>query len=163
VRISSPGYKQVTRELRIVGGDRPRLELKLESERQTTTAAADAPKLVRDDTWFWVSLTATAALATGSVVAGVLANQANHSLDERMNTFPSNESDIDDARTKVRTDAIICDVLAGAAVVGAGLSFYFVLNPKYERPASPKSKTALQSPTTRLFVSPTGLTLRGSF
>jgi tetratricopeptide (TPR) repeat protein len=164
VRISSPGYKQVTRELQIVGGDRPRLELKLESERQTTTATtAAAPKLVRDDTWFWLSLTATAALATGSVVAGVLANQANHSLDERMNNFPSNEPDIDDARTKVRTDALVCDVLAGAAFVGAGLSFYFLLNPKYERAASPKSETALQSPTARLYASPTGLTLRGSF
>lgn len=161
VRISSPGYKQVTRELRIVGGDRPRLELKLESERQTNTAAA--PKLVRDDTRFWLSLTATAALATGSVVAGVLANKANDSLDERMNTFPSNEPAIDEARTKVRTDALICDVLAGAAFVGAGLSFYFLLNPKYESTASPKSGTAIQTPTARLSANPTGLTLRGSF
>jgi tetratricopeptide (TPR) repeat protein len=166
VRISSPGYKQVTRELQIVGGDRPRIELKLEHERQTTAAAADAPagpKLVRDDTWFWLSLTATAALGTGSVVAGVYANKANDSLDEKMNTFPSNESSIDDARTKVRTDALVCDVLAGAAFVGAGLSFYFLLNPKYERAASPKSETALQSPTARLYASPTGLALRGSF
>lgn len=162
VRVSSSGYKQVTRELRIAGGDRPRLELKLEAEKQTAAAAA-GPKLERDDTWFWVSLTATAALATGSVVAGVLATKANNTLDERMNTFPSNGPNIDDARTSVRTDALVCDVLAGAAVVGAGLSFYFLLNPKYESAAAPKSGTATQSPSARLYPSPTGLTLRGSF
>ncbi len=157
VRITSRGYKTITRELEIAGGDRPRLKLALEPDTQ----APAPPKPVRSDTWFWVSLTATGALATGSVVFGILTKNANETLDTRIDTFPSNAARIEEARSLVRTDALVFDILTGAAVLGAGASVYFLLNPKYKSP--PKSGAANQRPNARLSPSPTGLILQGSF
>ncbi len=161
VRITQPGYKPVTRELRVTGGDRPRLEVELELEREATPASPAVERPVRNNTWLGVSLVATGALAVGSGVFAVLADKANNTLDARLNTFPSDRANIDAARNNLRIDAIVCDALAGAAVLAAGASLYFFLNPKYE--PSTKSAAATPALSARLVASPTGLWLNGRF
>jgi hypothetical protein len=153
VRVTSPGYRAVTRELDVAGGDRLRVELELERDA--------APKPVRDNTWLWVSLAATGTFAAGSAVFGVLANEANDTLEARLNTYPTDPARIDDARATARMRALGCDLLAGAAVVGAGASFYLLLNPSYR--TSTKSEPSAQGLSTRLAPSLTGLILNGSF
>jgi tetratricopeptide (TPR) repeat protein len=152
VRVVKSGYKPVVRELILAGGDRPRLELQLAAEMS-------APVLVQDQgvdhTWLWVGVSTTTALAAGSVVFGVLASRANEELDDELNTYPSNPSQIDDARSTVRTNALISDALAGAALVSAGLTLYVLL--------SGDSEPSSVAPAARIAPSLTGIWLDGNF
>ncbi len=161
IRVASAGYKPVTRELEVAGGDRPRLELELEPEREReVTESSATPKLVRNDTWLWVSLAATGAFTAGSVVFGVLAKNANQTLDARLNEYPPNSTRIENARGTVRTDALVSDIFTGAAVVSAAASLYCLLAPRYE---PLKTGTTDQRVRARVVPSPTGLFLDGTF
>ncbi len=160
IRIAHAGHKSLHREIEIAGGDRVRLEVHLEVESSGVSASVSEPS--RDNTWLWGSLAATGALTAGSVIFGFLARDANRALDAWMNLYPSNSSGIQDARATLRMDAMICDVLAGGAVLGAGLSLYLALSP--ESPKSPRLGKATSLGTrARLVPSPTGVLLRGDF
>jgi hypothetical protein len=140
------------RELILAGGDRPRLELQLTAEQSAPVAAPDQ---VIDHTWLWVGVSTTTALAAGSVVFGVLASRANGELDNELDTYPSNPSRIENARSTVRTNALISDALAGAAFVSAGLTLYVLLS------GNPEPSGA--APAARIAPSLTGIWLDGSF
>jgi tetratricopeptide (TPR) repeat protein len=152
VRVVKSGYKPIVRELILAGGDRPRLELQLSPE---SSAAVAAPERAVDRTWLWVGVSATLALAAGSVAFGVLASRENEELDDALDTYPSDFARIDDARSDVRTHALISDALAGAALVSAGFSLYALLS----RAPEPSGGAAAVRVTPRL----TGIWLDGNF
>ena len=153
VRVVKPGYEVVVHELVVAGGDRPRLELQLTREEREMH---EAPSTT-DATWIWVGLSATGGFAAGSAVFAVLASRENAKLDDALDTYPSDASRIEDARSRVRNPAIVSDVLGGAALVSAAASLYFLLSAAGED-ASPAGGTAA-----RLVPSPTGLWLEGTF
>ncbi len=157
VRVVRAGYKADTRELAIVAGERAHLESDLEPETQPPVA----PVLVRDNTRLWLSLAATGGAAAGASVFGLLTKKADEQLYDRISSVPSDTRNIDSARSTVRTDAIICDILLAATAVSAVASVYFFLHPKYRTPAEQYANA--QRPTARLVPSPTGVFVKGTF
>jgi tetratricopeptide (TPR) repeat protein len=155
IRVVKAGYKPVVRELVLAGGERSRLELALVPD---TKAPGLTPESTVDHTWFWASASATAVLATGAAIFGVLAAKANTKLDGEFTTYPSSAVRIADARSSLRTDALAADVLAGAALVSAGASLYFLLSE-----GAGNSSPSGQGAGARLVPGPTGLWLDGTF
>lgn len=153
VRVVKAGYQTAVHELVVAGGDRPRLELQLTREVSEVRAAPDAS----NSTWIWLGLSATGGFAAGSAVFAVLASKANAKLDRELDTYPSSASRIEDARSRVRTDAIVSDVLGGAALVSAAASLYFLLS------APGEDAAAASGPSARIVPGPTGLRLDGTF
>jgi tetratricopeptide (TPR) repeat protein len=96
----------------------------------------------------WV---ATAVLATGSVVTGVLAIDSANRLRDDKDAFPGNAADIDKLSTRTLTLSVTADALGVAAAVMGGLSLYWTL-------ASPPSRSEIKAG-----IGPGGLRLVGSF
>lgn len=69
----------------------------------------------------------TAALAGTSVVMGVVALGAEDDLKKQRDEFGVAASSLDDAGSKAQTFSILCDVFAGAAIVGGIVSTYFTV------------------------------------
>jgi tetratricopeptide (TPR) repeat protein len=153
IRVVKPGYEVIVHELVLAGGDRPRLELRLTREAREKDAVPHAV----DHTWAWVGLSAAGGFAAGSAVFAVLASRANAKLDDALDSYPSSPSRIEDARSSVRRDAIVSDVLGGAAIVSAVASLYFLLSGPREDASSAGGTAA------RIVPSPTGLWLDGTF
>ncbi len=79
----------------------------------------------------WVGIALTGAFAAGAVTAGLLALDARHDFERELDRFPSSESDVDRARTRMHALGISTDVLAVAALATAAVSAYpFVSRPR---------------------------------
>jgi hypothetical protein len=104
----------------------------------------------------WIGWGITGALAVGAGVTGVLALGAKNDLKTKEDTFPGNASDIDDARGKVKTFALVTDILAGGAVVAGGISLYFTL-------AGGKKDSAALPANLRVGFGPSRIQLDGRF
>lgn len=106
-----------------------------------------------------VSLVAT---GTGAVTAGIfgwLALGAKHDLDHDLGTFKVSASQLDNDRSHLRTYALITDVAAGAALVAAGFSLYFLLS----EPNEPASQTAVPRPFVALVPTLGGMAMQGGW
>lgn len=77
----------------------------------------------------WVGIALTGAFALGATATGLLTLDARHDFKRELDRFPSSESDINGARTRMHVFAISTDVLAVAALASAAISAYpFVFN-----------------------------------
>lgn len=152
VRVSREGYATETRTLTVVSADDQVVTVSLSRDAKAT--ASDAPvrsaqpdaapsdaapspaEPRRSYTAAWIGLGATVALGAGTTVFALRARSADSKLDDRLNTFPSDASRIDDARSELKTSALLTDILAASTAVAAGLTLYFVLSPSTETPSS---------------------------
>lgn len=148
LRVSRDGYATETRTLTVVSADDQVVSVTLSRDsaamlrdappRQNAPVAAPAdappPKAAPRYSYgaAWVGLGATAVLGAGTAVFAVRTRSADSKLDERLNTFPSEASRIDDARSQLKTSALVTDILAGSTAVAAGLTLYFALWPAKE-------------------------------
>jgi len=178
VRLEKPGFAPVFRQLKVAGGDRPRLRIPLARldvgaapGSAASGAAADAPS-VRDYRPLWISATATVVLGAAAVTMGMLAHGANQDLERALNTFPSDPEAVQDSRSQLKTYAALTDALGVVSVLSLGLSVYFLVAPprapgvgrdlasslrwRTGRPASTRDSL-------RLSAHATGLGLVGSF
>ncbi len=130
----------VTTVVEVTGGDRV-VEVKLEVPEAVVDAnpapplpgpgpappAAEAPPKRPDHTAAWIALGTTGALTAATVTFGVLTLSAHSDLEAVANRYGASSGDLDHARSKQDTLAILTDVALGAAVVGAGVTaFLFV-------------------------------------
>jgi hypothetical protein len=142
LQVRKPGYETSTRTETIAGGDTPRYEFKLQPTTAAAPVVATTPPVFAhaDGTEptptegrpttnvpFWITLASTAVLTGGAVTFGVLAHSANDRLDRQLGTFPGSPGGIDDARSTVKRDALVSDILTGAAVVSGGFCIYFAV------------------------------------
>jgi PEGA domain/Tetratricopeptide repeat len=132
LRATAPGYGAANRTVTLAGGDKAvvRLDLAL-----LATNRPEAPARVH--TIFWPGFAATAALAAGAIVSGVIM------LDERshLNQLQSMPSDPSTAANdasqrastanRANTAALSADVFTGLAVVAGGVSLYLSLGPDH--------------------------------
>lgn len=98
----------------------------------------------------WISLGLTGLFTAGAVTSGILALNAKSELDDRAATPGVSTSRVDDARDNARLFSIGTDVLAGAAIIGAGITTYLFLT-------QPKQSS------TQVGVGPGRVSLSGSF
>ncbi|HEX4339814.1 MAG TPA: PEGA domain-containing protein [Polyangiaceae bacterium] len=144
LQVKKPGYETSTRTETIAGGDNPHFDFKLQptaAVAASTTVATSPPVFPHagdteptPDTQhastnvpFWITLGSTAVLAGGAITFGVLANSADQKLDRQLGAFPGNPQGIADARSSLKRDALVSDILTGAAVVSGGFCVYFAV------------------------------------
>jgi hypothetical protein len=109
----------------------------------------------------WVSLAATGAFAASAGVFALLAQDAKRDFEHELSVFPNTKSDIDAARSMMKTKAAITDVLLGATVVAGGFTLYFALS----NGGSKEGSAAAKSNVTKIGFTPTlgGVSAAGSF
>ncbi|HYQ27353.1 MAG TPA: hypothetical protein VER04_09035, partial [Polyangiaceae bacterium] len=96
---------------------------------------------------FWISAVATGLFTGTAVTFGVVSLNRNQKLDDELNRYPANPQAVDDARSSLKTSALLTDVFTGAAVVGAAATVYFALTSSgssTEAPAKAARKDRLQ-------------------
>jgi hypothetical protein len=84
----------------------------------------------------WAAWIATGALAAGAVTVGVLTMSQNSSLDDARKKPNADPEDIDSRGSRVRTLAVVGDVLAVGAVAAGAVSLWLTL-----RSSSPQTET----------------------
>ncbi len=162
VRVTKPGYEPHSYELRVAGGERPRLALPLTRTQPlapppAATPASSEPVGVRDDTPFWLGVTATGALAGASVTLALLAKSANDELGDQLDRIPVDREELSDTRRRVKTFAVLADGFGAAALVSAAVTTYFLLSEPH------RQNSASRDSSLTLGVRDRGVTLSGSF
>jgi hypothetical protein len=111
----------------------------------------------------------TGGLAAGAVVTGVLALGASSDLQTQRASGIATRDDLDAARTKTQTFALVTDILTGCAVVAGGITLYLTIasgSSSDAKPAAapaPAPAGAFVKPTMKVGVTPGGVTLLGTF
>jgi hypothetical protein len=173
ITLAKPGYQSVSRSVTIAGAQPLKLSLSLEPLSGTAegaAAAAGAGNAGKDaksagkshglSTPFWISAVATGVFTGAAVTFGVVSLNRNHKLDDELNKYPSDPQAIDDARSSLKTSALLTDVFTGAAIVGAAASVYFAITSSSGE--APPAKTARKE-RLQLDVSGSQLLLSGRF
>ena len=149
VVIQRDGLTSTARFVDLAGGDRTSIEVNL------NVAPPIKDELTPSRTGMWVSLAVTGGLVVGAAVVGGLALSAHSDAQKQLDTFGAKKTDIDAARSKTQTLALVTDILGGAAVAMAGVTIILgVTGGKKEAPPQPKAA---------LTVGPTGISLSGKF
>lgn len=142
-----------------LGGSQDR-RLRFESHAATSapgnenanSAAPAAPKVEPSRKVSWLAWGVTGALGAGTAVAGILALNAHADQRDAQARQGVKPSELEAARDKVKTRALVTDVLLAGTVIAAGVSVYLTLRP------GENTETA-----TALVVGPGSVQLRGSF
>jgi hypothetical protein len=157
LQVKKPGYETSTRTETIAGGENSHFDFQLQAipvSTATPTVVTTPPvfsqtkdsETVASDEHssnvpFWVTLTSTTLLTGGAVTFAVLTRSANQRLDHQLGAFPGNQSGIDDARSTLKRDALVTDILTGAAVVSGGLCIYFAIKGSHGKSTETAQKT----------------------
>lgn len=137
LRVEKPGYQTSQQTLKVAGGDTPRITVNLTALSTAANPSSPAPHvsgppryaLTNNYTPFWVSFTAAALLGGGAGAFGYLAVKRQDSLDAEYDRFPVDRNRADDLRHEGKTFALVSDALTAGAILGAGLSLYFLADP----------------------------------
>lgn len=161
------GGQTTTRVIDVAGGDTQRVPLALETRPLPPTELPKAPPPqapVPDEgggtshTGVWISLGITGALTVATVVTGVVALGAKSTFDDTIARLGATPQQVDDARTRTRTMALVTDVLGGSAIVAGAVTLIVALTGKSE--SAPKKESAS---FVHVGVSPWGVDLHGRF
>ena len=152
------------RAVDVAGGDRVEVKIDLgEAPKRDTRPAVvtpvepqprrdTMPVVSRPNTAAWITLGVTGALTAGTVVFGLVTLSAKKDLDRLAGQPDVRGPDMDDARSKVKRDALVTDLLGVAAIVGAGVTTYLFL-----------SGASSTSAPVRVGISPFGASLDARF
>lgn len=180
VLLSKPGFTTVQQTLTVAGGESPRVVVALrptqtepnpraaDARAQAAPAAGSARSSPKPDeaapgvrpershTGLWISLGATVALGGASGAMALVTSKAKRNFDSELDRFGATPDDIDSARARLKTDALVTDVLAGAALVSAGFCVYFIAT-------GGSSSEAASPPRVAFGLAPRGVFARGNF
>ncbi|MFT3771378.1 MAG: tetratricopeptide repeat protein [Minicystis sp.] len=162
ITATRPGKPPVSQVIEVAGGDTKKIAIEVPDD-----AEEEKPRSVPVAPWV-----VTGVLTAGAVVTGVLALGASNGLKDELSNMPGDAGKISSAHSKAFALGVTTDVLAGAAIVMAGVSIYFTVaaqSPKKtEKPAAsvhlfdprrpPPSSAALQ-----IVAGPRSLSISGSF
>lgn len=119
------------------------------------TPGAPPPKPPPEPGTAWIGWVTTGTLAAGAIVTGLLALKASSDLDDLKNTFPVSRDELDDQESQRLGLSVATDVLAGLAVVSAGVSIWWTIS---ENDGDDEGDV-----TARVVVSPASVGIAGSF
>ena len=172
VSVTKPGFGTTARNVTIAGGDHAQVQLELNEAVASRAQREDAGKKgsgkgdAKNEpsrTAMWISMAATGAFAVGAGVFALLAQDAKRDFEHELTVFPNTKSDIDAARTTLKTNAAITDVLIGATAVAGGFTLYFALSSGGSKEGSAAAKS--NATTAKVGFTPTfgGVAAVGSF
>jgi hypothetical protein len=108
----------------------------------------------------WIGWGITGALAAGATVCGILALSASSDLEAERGRQQTDADTLPDAGTKTTGLALATDILAGGAIIAAGVSLYFTVKAVN---ASPSSESTGLVKETRVVAGPRGVSVIGKF
>lgn len=152
VVVSKVGYRTESKNVTVAGKDHITVTVDLTEEPKFQVGGGQIDRT----SYVWLGWAATGVFATGAVVTGILAMDAQSKLDDMRSQRNVTRADLDDQDTKRGSLALASDILVGATVVAAGVSLYFTLT------GSHKESTAKAS-SVRAGVGPGSLFLNGTF
>ncbi|APR74771.1 PEGA domain protein [Minicystis rosea] len=160
ITASRPGKPPITQIVEVAGGDAKKIAIEI-----TDDAEPEKPRSVPAAPWV-----VTGVLTAGAVVTGVLALGASSSVKDELAAMPGDASKISSAHGKAVALGITTDILAGAAIVMAGVSIYFTVaaqSPKRTEKAAVAvhllDRGEPPKAAVRLTAGPRSLLLTGSF
>jgi hypothetical protein len=107
------------------------------------------------NTAVWVGVTVTGAFAAGTVVTGLLALNAKKDFDASVGRYGVEEQEIENARNKTRSLALVTDVLGGLTLLAGGFTVVAAMSAG----SAPKERAKAM----RIDVTPAGVVARGTF
>ncbi|MEJ7733722.1 MAG: PEGA domain-containing protein [Polyangiaceae bacterium] len=108
----------------------------------------------------WIGWGITGALAAGATVCGILALSASSDLEAERGRQQTDAETLPDAGTKTTGLALATDILAGGAIIAAGVSLYFTVKAVN---ASPSGEATGLVKETRVVAGPRGVSVIGKF
>lgn len=108
----------------------------------------------------WIGWGITGALAAGATVCGILALSSSSDLEEERGRQQTDPDTLPDAGTKTTAFAVATDILAGGALIAAGVSLYFTIEAVS---ASPKRERTGVVKETKVIAGPRGVSVVGKF
>jgi PEGA domain/Tetratricopeptide repeat len=162
ITVSKRGFATVERTIIVTGDDQAQLDVPLEAlsapsqNRKKTSGSDQASADGSTNVPAWVSVAATGVFASGAAVFGVMARSKNGDLDDALNGYPLNGGAVEDLRSDVKRNALLCDGFAAASAVSAIFAVYFFVSGS----GHTEQRATVRS---RLVASPQGVTLMGQF
>ena len=175
--VSKPDFGTVTRVVEIASAELQKVPIELLETKPVAAAPPPAaaprpapaitppappPRRPPSRTLPTIGWAVTGGLTAGAVVTGILALGASSSLKTERTSGTATRDDLEGAKSKTQTLALVTDILAGCAVVTGGLSLYLTLAPAAPSDTRPSAAT-LPSPKLNLAVAPSGATLLLTF
>lgn len=135
IRINKPGFEPRLHQVKVAGGERPRVSLPLTSLAVTPVVPAQRTQTARTRTEevsytpFWVSFGVTAALGGASAGLGYWALQRRNDMDDELSKLPANRNLVEARANDVERFSLWADVCGAAAVLAGGTALYFLISP----------------------------------
>ncbi len=177
IAVRHPDYNQQGRRLSIAGGDEESLSIDLKATKPSTAPTPppkpgeppppeppqvpEEPEAEGGAPWFgWVL---TGVFAATAATTGVIALSANGSLKDKRDSPNASADDLDSESKRVRTLAIVTDVMLAATLVTGGITLWLSMDDDSDPTAD--QGTAYRAPrtSTQLGVGPSGVSLRMQF
>jgi len=130
ISIETPDRGSKQRVVRVAGGEAQTINIDFAAASPTPVAAPASPKAEGPKpqassglgAGFWVTGGFALALGAGAGVTGYLALKAQDDRQDELKTFGVTSRDLDDSRKRAKTFALTSDILAGTAIVCAGVA-----------------------------------------
>lgn len=137
VRVSKSGFEQRSHQVKVAGGEQPRLSIPLAALAITAPSPAAGVRGAPESTPrtevtyapFWVSLAATAALGGASGGLGYLAWDAKQRMDDELKLIPADRALVEARAEDAWRLSVWADVCGAAAVVAGGTALFFLISP----------------------------------
>jgi len=145
VRVEKAGHIPMTRIVTVAGGDASVVSFELARESfpidlnalppphgVPSKAVREAPPPPPENVAVKVGLITTGILAGFTAACAVMTYRQSGELDRRLSGYPEGIEQIESARSRLRTLAVLTDAFALASVVSAGVTTYFHFAPPKE-------------------------------
>jgi tetratricopeptide (TPR) repeat protein len=145
VRVEKPGHIPVTRIVTVAGGDASVVSFELQRESfpidlnalpaphgLPSKTGREAPPAPPENVPVKVGLISTGILAGFTAACAVMTYRQSGELDRRLSHYPDGLEQIESARSRLRTLAVLTDAFGLASVVSAGVTTYFHFAPPKE-------------------------------
>jgi hypothetical protein len=130
ITISKSGSATTSRIVELAGGETKTISVDISLP---VAPPAPEPKSVVP----WISWGTTLALAGAATATGFVALGAASDYDNKEGKLGLDPNELESSRSKAQTFALATDILAGAAIIAAGISIYFTVKPPGARRNTP--------------------------
>jgi tetratricopeptide (TPR) repeat protein len=142
VRAAKPGHEGQTIQLKVAGGDQPKVFLTLTPLEGTASRGPNAGNAntasgrveqTQDTEYnytpFWIGVGATAVFGAASGLLALSALDSKEKLTKTLDQYPADRTLAKEYSNRVSTSSLWADVCGAAAVVAGGASIYFLVSP----------------------------------
>ena len=144
--VKKDGYAPWSKNIEIAGGDDLLFDAVLEPVPSLTAPLSPPPPAAAPAKrpFSWEPWAVTGGLAAAALTTGLLALGASSKLDEEKGRFDVTDRELAEASSRVKTFALVTDILVLATIASAGVAVYFTITSPSSR-ASVRTSPSLSS------------------